>query len=313
MIFGDRTTSDIPHVSSSDYWDVTILSFTNTNQQQQFAYYIKPKRILSLLASPPSSFLASSSLSTTKNNNNNNKKTLWVLFGGNGSHCCYWETFLHKFYVQCALENDQEEQTAEFLLVEYPAKGQTNPDSPRSIESYDDQAKKAFTAFLNEKQLTMNTVIQGFNVCVLGHSLGCAVALRWIRHMCEQTFPISRILLLAPFASIAKMAEYYFYFISESYVNLVLHYPFDNLETLKNIWQLTRYQQNPKSPLYNMTIIHGICDGVIPWQMGSELARSIRDYQAYDVIDYQTLPTKGHNDILLSNAIFSGMTRKNKM
>ena len=211
-------------------------------QGNQTAFYIPPRKPADTQAVP---------------------ERLWVLFGGNGSLALHWGGIV------TASRDDK----AGFLLVEYPGYGNcAGSPNPLSLQQ---NAEGAFNALA--AQLKTTTGILESDLNILGHSLGTAAALQFaVEH------PVKRLVLLAPFTSMADMAKEQF----GSLVAPLLRHRYDNRARLADLYG--------RSPRPHVVIVHGSADEVIPQRMSRELARefepmtefhNLRDGSHMDAVD----------------------------
>ena len=163
---------------------------------------------------------------------------LWLAFGGNGSRAMTsWPGFIA----------DDPQRRDGFLLVDYPGYGEcAGSADPQTIEESADAA----LAQLQKKLANHEPPL-----CVIGHSLGCGVALQFAaKHNVE------RVVLLAPFTSLRAMAKG----MVGWPLDYLLRHNFDNRACLA---ELAKRQPQPR-----VIIFHGTADEVIPFRMGRALA-----------------------------------------
>lgn len=185
---------------------------------------------------------------------------LWVIHGGNGDLALNWIDFVA----------DYPDDDAAFLLVDYPAYGlcEGKPTDHTVLENTE--------AAVNTLRSQMD--LEGTEINLLGHSLGCAAALQWAaRHDC------SRLVLVSPFTSIRDMARRV---VGWPLCNLVLD-RYDNVARLSELAEL--------SPRPSVTIIHGRQDNIVPVTMGRTLSGAHPDW-----IQFIEIPNGDHNCILTS-------------
>ena len=190
---------------------------------------------------------------------NNSVQRVWVLFGGNAGLALDWLGLLAQL----------SSAGVGFLLIDYPGYGACEGSaSPETIRLSTREAVQAWKReFGLESQPSWAT---------LGHSLGAAAALQF-----AEDHPVGRIVLLAPFTSLADMVRHLF----GGWLVPLLRHPFENRKPLQMVLE--------RNPTPVILIAHGDRDEVVPVEMGRELA-ALNPKQ----IEYLEVPDTGHNDIL---------------
>ena len=190
---------------------------------------------------------------------NNSVQRVWVLFGGNAGLALDWLGLLAQL----------SSAGVGFLLIDYPGYGACEGSaSPETIRLSTREAVQAWKReFGLESQPSWAT---------LGHSLGAAAALQF-----AEDHPVDRIVLLAPFTSLADMVRHLF----GGWLVPLLRHPFENRKPLQMVLE--------RNPTPVILIAHGDRDEVVPVEMGRELA-ALNPKQ----IEYLEVPDTGHNDIL---------------
>jgi pimeloyl-ACP methyl ester carboxylesterase len=210
-----------------------------TSQGRQAAFFVPPKN--GMLRTP---------------------QRIWVMFGGNASLALGWGHFL----ATAPGQNDG------YLLVDYPGYGACDGSaSPATIE---ESADKALNELGLKLVLDHAAVEQKLNV--IGHSLGCGVALNFCAG-----HNIRKLILIAPFTSLRDMAGRTVGF---PLCYLLLH-NFDNRARLAGL----AARQNPPS----VFLFHGSEDEVIPVAMGRELAAMFPR-----MITFREVAGAAHNTII---------------
>ena len=190
---------------------------------------------------------------------NNSVQRVWVLFGGNAGLALDWLGLLAQ--VSSA--------GVGFLLIDYPGYGACEGSaSPETIRI---STRAAVQAWKREFGLESET-----SWATLGHSLGAAAALQF-----AEDHPVDRIVLLAPFTSLADMVRHLF----GGWLVPLLRHPFENRKPLQMVLE--------RNPVPAILIAHGDRDEVVPVEMARELA-TLNPKQ----IEYLEVPDTGHNDIL---------------
>jgi pimeloyl-ACP methyl ester carboxylesterase len=186
---------------------------------------------------------------------------LWLFFGGNGSLAQDWNGLIANWRRDDAL-----------LLIEYPGYGASaGKPSPGSIGATTTAAISAAGQSLGVERTRLLA-----DCVVVGHSLGAAAAL-----MCADREPsCSRLVLVAPFTSLADMARHRFGWP----LCLLLRSNYDNVARLRS---LAARAQPPR-----VVILHGADDLAIPASMGRTLAAIVPG------TSFQLIPDAGHNDVL---------------
>jgi pimeloyl-ACP methyl ester carboxylesterase len=166
-------------------------------------------------------------------------KRLWVAFCGNGSLTLDWTTILAGY------PNNGDA----FLLVDYPGYG--NNAGYATIESTRVSAEAVLRGLMERLQLREEQI----TLCLIGHSLGSAVALDFATHHRMQC-----VVAIAPFTTLREEAAT----IVGRPLSYLLIENYDNRASLTEI-----AKRNPEA---RVAIFHGIDDGDIPVRMGRELS-----------------------------------------
>jgi pimeloyl-ACP methyl ester carboxylesterase len=187
-------------------------------------------------------------------------QNLWLVFGGNGDLALGWLDLVCAFPSPCT----------GFLLVDYPGYGicQGKPN-PRTIF---ENSEGAFQTLLEQKGWTA----EADALCVLGHSLGGAVALQFaVRHS------VRKIVVVSTFTTMDEMVR------KQIGITLgpLLRHRFDNLTSLETILSQNRVP--------DIAIFHGQSDDIVPLRMGAALAQLNPSR-----IKFAAIPEAGHNDII---------------
>jgi alpha/beta superfamily hydrolase len=187
-------------------------------------------------------------------------KSLWLVFGGNGDLALGWLDLV------CAFPSPN----TGFLLVDYPGYGicQGKPN-PRTIL---ENAEGALQTLLERKGWTA----EADALCVLGHSLGGAVALQFAaRHS------VRKIVLVSTFTTMDEMVR------KQIGITLgpLLRHRFDNLTSLATILSQNRVPE--------ISILHGQSDDIVPLRMGAALAQLDPSR-----IKFAAIPEADHNNII---------------
>jgi pimeloyl-ACP methyl ester carboxylesterase len=186
---------------------------------------------------------------------------LWLVCSGNGGCALAWHDLLRA----------APDGKAGFLLLDYPGYGfSAGSCSPERILAASEAAVEALRVHLGLDRTDFHR-----RLGVLGHSLGAAAALQYAaRH------PVARIVLAAPFTSLAEAANHLLCWPAGW---LVVH-RFDNRARLAEI-----ARQLPRPPVL---IVHGEADTMLPVAFGRDLAAAWPDW-----VVLTTIPGVGHNDI----------------
>jgi pimeloyl-ACP methyl ester carboxylesterase len=194
-------------------------------------------------------------------------KRLWIAFCGNGSLALDWTTILREYWAK----DDA------FLLIDYPGYGKNGGYATiASTRASADAALKALNELLklSESQLTL---------CIIGHSLGAAVALDFATH-----HRVQKIVLIAPFTTLREEAAT----IVGGWIARLLIESYDNRASLSEAVRL-----NPDA---RIAIFHGTRDQVIPVRMGRELAREFPfvEFFAIEDADHVSVLNHAHDKII---------------
>ena len=194
-------------------------------------------------------------------------KRLWIAFCGNGSLALDWTTILREYWAR----DDA------FLLIDYPGYGKNGGYATiASTRASVDAALKALNERLrrSESQLAL---------CIIGHSLGAAVALDFATH-----HRVQKIVLIAPFTTLREEAAT----IVGGWIARLLIESYDNRANLAEAARL-----NPDA---RIAIFHGTQDGVIPVRMGRELAREFPfvEFFAIEAADHVSVLNHARDKII---------------
>jgi pimeloyl-ACP methyl ester carboxylesterase len=188
-------------------------------------------------------------------------KRLWIAFCGNGSLALDWTTILRQY----PPNGDA------FLLIDYPGYGKNGGYATlASTRAAADAALKALTERLatDEDHLTL---------CVIGHSLGAAVALDF-----SANHRVQKIVLIAPFTTLREEAATIF----GGWMARMLIESYDNPANLA-----AAMKRNSSA---KVAIFHGANDQVIPVRMGRELAREFPFVEFFAVKDADHVSVLNH-------------------
>src|SRR6266403_2760913 len=166
-------------------------------------------------------------------------KRIWLAFCGNGSLALDWTTILRDY----PWNGDA------FLLIDYPGYGKNGGYATiASTRASADAALDALAKRVRQKE-------DQLKLCVIGHSLGAAVALDFAaRHKVE------RIALIAPFTTLREEAAT----MVGGWISRLLIESYNNRANLAGTMK--------RSPQAQVAIFHGTNDEVIPARMGRALA-----------------------------------------
>ena len=194
-------------------------------------------------------------------------KRIWLAFCGNGSLALDWTSILRDY----PWNGDA------FLLVDYPGYGKNGGYATiASTRASADAALAALAARLNQPE-------DQLNLCLIGHSLGAAVALDFgVRHQVE------RVALIAPFTTLREEAASIF----GGWISRLLIESYDNRANLAGAIK--------RNPNVQIAIFHGTDDEDIPIRMGQELSRefSVVEFFAIPGADHGTVLSDGHDKII---------------
>jgi hypothetical protein len=236
-------------------YEINTLTYTVENLKQ-YSFLVYPTEILGT----PSSV------------------SVFVLMGGNGMTALDWIDWIVD--IRPHLE---EYPNVAFILVDYPGyglnEGHPSPASMnQAVEGSVSQGIGILKAFgLNVRELN-----------ILGHSIGAAVASKWVSSLAstDSDLPrIRRLVLSAPFTSISEMIPIVFPFIPSPVATVIARHNWCNREALSSIVDARN--------VGSVYIVHGEQDEIVPFEMGRELSR-IGD----GAVTFVPLKSAMHNDIL---------------
>ena len=216
------------------------LSF-ETSKGKQVAFYIPPETDAQSIPDP-----------------------LVIIYPGIGARALDWLSFVE----------DSPSTTAGYLLLDYPGRGFSEGlMRPRHLPQ---TSLGALESLKQKLHVDPNALYE--NICLCGHSFGCAAALQF-----AQQIPVKRIVLFAPFTTLHKA-------MFKKMGPLAYLNP-DSMDNRNMIRELLSRDHPPE-----ITIIHGTLDETIPVGMGRELA-AIDDKN----IEYYEIPEATHMSIIEKN------------
>jgi pimeloyl-ACP methyl ester carboxylesterase len=194
-------------------------------------------------------------------NNGQLPARLWIAFCGNGSLALDWITIFAGY----------PNSNAAFLLVDYPGYGKCKGyASIASMRSSSDAAMNALAKRLGFSEEKLEP-----RLCIIGHSLGSAVAIDFAaRHR------VQRVVAISPFTTLREEAAC----IMGGPLSHLLVESYDNRSGIREI-----RKRNPEAKI---AIFHGTDDEVIPVRMGLELARE------FPFIDFFAVDGANHVGVL---------------
>jgi pimeloyl-ACP methyl ester carboxylesterase len=210
--------------------------------------------------------------------NTNTEISIFVLFGGNAMTALDWSDWV----VDVSKFIDKHPHIA-FLLVEYPGYGES--DGTPSPDSMHEAAEKSFKQAGDVLKIYNLSVGE---VNVLGHSIGAAVASRWVAQGSDDR-KIRRLVLSAPFTSIPDMATVLFPFLPWPLAGFISRHNWNNRDFVRKIATGNHSTR--------MFVVHGQSDELVPASMGNELAK-------IGNCSLVPIPNYGHNDVLSLSKIY---------
>jgi hypothetical protein len=224
----------------------------STDQSKQQSFLVYPSEILGSLSSV----------------------SLIALMGGNGMTAFDWLDWI----VDIRPHLMQYPKVA-FVLVDYPGYGFNDGDpSPNSMHSAVTQSVSRGIEVLRALGMSVS------EVNVVGHSIGAAVASRWVSANLSVP-PIARLVLSAPFTSITEMVPVIFPFIPVAIASVISRHNWDNRLALASI--------TSASNVGAVYVVHGEQDEIVPFGMGKELSEI-----GNGAVTFVPLKHATHNDIL---------------
>lgn len=192
---------------------------------------------------------------------------IWLAFCGNGSLALDWTTILRDY----PWNGDA------FLLIDYPGYGKNSGYA--TIASTRASADAALNALAKRLQQKENQL----KLCVIGHSLGAAVALDFAARQ-----NVERVVLIAPFTTLREEAAT----MVGAWISQLVIENYDNRANLAEAMS--------RSPEAQVAIFHGTRDEVIPVRMGRELARAFPAVEFFAVkdADHVSVLNHGHDQII---------------
>ena len=194
-------------------------------------------------------------------------KRLWIAFCGNGSLALDWMTIFHGY----------PDNGDAFLLIDYPGYGKNAGYA--TIDSTRAGADAALRALIER----LHVPEEQLALCMIGHSLGAAVALDFAAH-----HRVQRILAIAPFTTLREEAAT----VVGSPLSRLLLENYDNRETLTEI-----AKRNPRAKI---AIFHGMNDSVIPFDLGRQLAQEFSSVEFFPIngAGHVSVLTRAHDKII---------------
>ena len=187
-------------------------------------------------------------------------QNLWLVFGGNGDLALSWLDLVCTFPSPCT----------GFLLVDYPGYGICDgKPNPRTIF---ESTERALQTLREQKGWTA----EADALCVLGHSLGGAVALQFAAR-----YSVRKIVVVSTFTTMDDMVR------KQIGIALgpLLRHRFDNITSLETILSQNRVPE--------IAIFHGQSDEIVPLRMGVALAQLNPSR-----IKFEAIPEARHNNII---------------
>jgi len=194
-------------------------------------------------------------------------KRIWLAFCGNGSLALDWTSILRDY----PWNGDA------FLLIDYPGYGRNGGYA--TIGSTRASAKAALKALAGR----LHRAEDELKLCVIGHSLGSAVALDFAARR-----KVERVVLIAPFTTLREEAAT----LVGGWVSRLLIESYDNRANLT--------ETRKRNPNAQVAIFHGTSDEVIPVRMGRELARDFPfvEFFAVESANHVSVLNHGHDKIV---------------
>jgi pimeloyl-ACP methyl ester carboxylesterase len=192
---------------------------------------------------------------------------LWVAFCGNGSLALDWTAILRQYPPNADA----------FLLIDYPGYGKNGGYA--TIGSTRSSADAALKTLLEQ----LHTDENHLPLCLIGHSLGAAVALDFATN-----HRVQKIVFIAPFTTLREEAASLF----GAWIARLLLESYDNRANLREIAK--------QNPVPKVAIFHGTGDHVIPVRMGRELAREFEFVDFFEITgaDHVSVLNHAHDDII---------------
>jgi pimeloyl-ACP methyl ester carboxylesterase len=194
-------------------------------------------------------------------------KRLWLAFCGNGSLALDWTNILRGY----PRNGDA------FLLIDYPGYGRnagyaTLESTRSSIEAA--LHTLADRLHFDEKQIPL---------CLIGHSLGAAVACDFAMH-----HPVQRLVTIAPFTTLREEAAC----VVGGPLSHLLIENYDNRAAFAKILK--------ENPAVRIAVFHGTDDEVIPVRMGRELSREFPEVEFFPIAggDHVSVLEMGREQII---------------
>eukprot|EP00811_Abedinium_folium_P007303 NODE_16737_length_980_cov_2.919109.p1 GENE.NODE_16737_length_980_cov_2.919109~~NODE_16737_length_980_cov_2.919109.p1 ORF type:complete len:234 (+),score=73.50 NODE_16737_length_980_cov_2.919109:47-703(+) len=179
-----------------------------------------------------------------------------------------------------------------FLLIDYPGYGTNEgyPPSPSSVLAAQRAVLKAAVPLLAAPPLQLN---------LLGHSLGAAAAAQFAAAAPpggggnDNLPPLGRLVLSAPFMNISAMARALLgRFMPVSLLRLFLSQAWQN-----NVWVPKAAQIG-----WNVRIVHGANDSIVPSWMGRQLYNLAKGYDAQ--CSFTEVPKMDHNNLFNATSVY---------
>jgi uncharacterized protein len=213
--------------------------------------------------------------------------------GGTASLCLDFGAFISEW------QSRPSAVPASFLMIEYPGYGD-NEGSPSPTTTLETTCA-AVRALARHLKMSEADLASRYTFGILGHSLGCAIAMQWVAYIASRDavterkgsprLKIDKVVLLSPFTSTLDMARRMVGAFIPG-ISLLLRHKYDNEQCLRTLCAAAKRDGDSCV----VSIYHGDADEVVPVKMGRDLAASANGPGPVRV-EYREFPGVGHNDI----------------
>jgi len=214
---------------------------------------------------------------------NNKKSMLTIFLNGNASQALHGIQFLN--------DNTDLGRSSDFLAIEYPGYGRDYGQNTPSINRCVDQLTDAIQTY----SLHYNEII------LIGQSIGTMIVALALDQLAMSNLGIiRRVILITPFTSLASVASHHVQYIGSFFINTA----FPTMPTVKTSLQSYLKKLGSRAMQIQIDIHLAIFDEITPYDLGMDLAKSLRQQHAQCKLNVIEYPISNHNNIIQDIHIF---------